>query len=215
MLAAVTLAVVAVGALAPHMSLVDVLMRLTPQFAALFALGIVAAGFLAAGERVRSWPWHWLALAAALPVIATIAWYGSVWTIGHHLFWVDLALGPAIACLLVAVATGQPARVVRLLDTRPLRSLGSFSYSLYLTHLPIVVAVNEFVLAGRIRQGVPSFLVSVAILVPGTILFARLFATWFELPFQRYRGWDALRAAMHRPRASAGCSPVDAHRPSA
>jgi peptidoglycan/LPS O-acetylase OafA/YrhL len=202
MLAAVTFAVVAVGALAPHVSLVDVLMRLTPQFAALFALGIVAAGFLAASERVRSWPWHWLALAAALPVIATIAWNGSVWTIGHHLFWVDLALGPAIACLLIAVATGQPARLVRLLDTRPLRSLGSFSYSLYLTHLPIVVALNELVVAGRIRQGVPSFLLSVAILVPGTILFARLFATWFELPFQRYRGWDALRAAMHRHRAA-------------
>ncbi len=202
MLAAVTLVVVAIGALAPQVSLVDALMRLTPQFAVLFALGIMAAGILTASQRVRSWPWHWLTLAAALPIVATIAWNGSAWTIGHHLFWVDLALGPAIACLMVAVATGQPARLVRLLDTRPLRSLGSFSYSLYLTHLPVVVAVNELVVAGRIRQGVPSFLVSVAILVPLTILFARLFAAWFELPFQKYRSWEALRAALRWPRGT-------------
>ena len=49
-------------------------------------------------------------------------------------------------------------RVVRLLDSRPLRSLGSFSYSLYLTHAPIVIAVAWF----WYRP-----LVSVAVLVVG------------------------------------------------
>ena len=66
----------------------------------------------------RSWPWAWLALAAAAPVLATIWWQGSVWTL-DHLFWVDLALGPAVACLLAGLATGHPARLLRLLDTRP------------------------------------------------------------------------------------------------
>ena len=94
----------------------------------------------ARARRRRSWPWHWLALAAAAPVVALIGWQGSVWTI-DNLFWVDLALGPAIGCLLAAVATGRPGPLVRLLDTRPLRRLGSFSYSLYLTHAPIVIAV--------------------------------------------------------------------------
>ena len=51
-----------------------------------------------AARRRRSWPWAWLALAAAAPVIATIWWQGSVWTL-DHLFWVDLALGrPSRAC---------------------------------------------------------------------------------------------------------------------
>jgi hypothetical protein len=97
--------------------------------------------------------------------------------------------------VLAAVATDRPRPLVRLLDTRPLRSLGSFSYSLYLTHAPIVIAVSYGIVAGRVPPGVPSFFVLAAILVPLTVIFARLFAAVFEIPFQRHRGWNALRAA--------------------
>jgi len=41
--------------------------------------------------------------------------------------------------------------------------------------------------AGRVRPGVPAFLVSVAVVVPLTIVFARVFAMVFETPFQRQR----------------------------
>ena len=138
---------------------------------------------MGASAARRSWPWAWLALAAAAPVLATIWWQGSVWTL-DHLFWVDLALGPAVACLLAGLATGRPAPLLRLLDTRPLRSLGSSSYSLYLTHGPIVVVVYEQVVAGRVGQGVPAFVVSLALVVPLTIVFARVFASVFETPFR-------------------------------
>ncbi len=130
-----------------------------PDLAALFAIGILAAGIVGASKARRSWPWAWLALAAAAPVLATIWWQGSVWTLDpSRLFWVDLALGPAIACLLAALATGRPAPLLRLLDSRPLRSLGSSSYSLYLTHAPIVIIVYEKIVAGRFgqrRSGLP------------------------------------------------------------
>ena len=198
MVAAVTLLVTTVGALGPHDSLMNSLVtRFTIDLAALFSIGVMAAGILTASERVRSWPWAWLALAAAVPVIATITAKGSVWTIGN-LFWVDLAFGPAIGCLLAAVATDRPKPMVRVLDTQPLRTLGSFSYSLYLTHAPIVIAVYYGIVAGRVRQGVPTFLVLVAIAVPATIVFARLFAAVFEIPFQKYRSWPALRGALAR-----------------
>jgi peptidoglycan/LPS O-acetylase OafA/YrhL len=196
MVTAVTLLVATVGVLGLHVSLMSSLLtRYTPDLAALFAIGILSAGILNASERRRSWPWPWLALAAALPVFATIIWKGSVWTNGN-LFWVDLAWGPAIGCLLAAVSTDRPKTLVRLLDIRPLRSLGSFSYSLYLTHAPIVIAVYYGLVAGRVRPGVPTFLVLLAIVVPLTVGFARLFAAVFEIPFQKYRGWDALRGAM-------------------
>ena len=94
-------------------------------------------------------------------MLATIWWQGSVWTL-DHLFWVDLALGPAVGCLLAGLATGHPAPLLRLLDARPMRNLGLSSYSLYLTHGPIVVVVYERVVAGRVRQGVPAFVVSLA-----------------------------------------------------
>ncbi len=195
MVATVAAIVVTVGVLAPHVAIMNTaLIRFTPDLAVLFAIGAMAAGVVGVSERRKSWPWHWLALGAAAPVVALIAWKGSVWTIDNF-FWVDLAWGPAIGCLLAAVVTDRPRPLVRVLDTRPLRSLGSFSYSLYLTHAPIVIAVSYGIVAGRVPPGVPSFLVLAAILIPLTVTFARLFAAVFEIPFQRHRGWQALRTA--------------------
>ncbi len=200
MLAAATLVVAAVGILGPHIPRVDTfVIQSPPDLAALFAVGILAAGIVGGSTARRSWPWPRLALAAAAPVLATVWWQGSVWTL-DHLFWIDLALGPAIACLLAALATGRPARLLGWLDVRPMRSLGSFSYSLYLTHAPIVAIVCQRIVAGRVATGVPAFLVSLALALPLTIGFAKLFAAVFEIPFQKRRGWPGA-ARPHRPRA--------------
>jgi peptidoglycan/LPS O-acetylase OafA/YrhL len=195
MLAAVVVPVLAIGLLTPHSNLVGMLMRFTPQFAVGFALGVVAAGVLGPNSRRRAWPWHWLALAAALPVLAVIALKGSVWTITHY-FWIDLAISPAVALLLAALATARPAPLVRFLDTRPVRSLGSFSYSLYLTHSPVIVVTHELIVAPHIPRGLTAFLVTLAIGVPLALLVARLFAAIFELPFTRNKSWPALRTAI-------------------
>jgi peptidoglycan/LPS O-acetylase OafA/YrhL len=194
MVGMVTAAVAVVGVLAPSVSLVGKLMRFTPQFAVLFALGVAAAGVLQGAHR-RSRPLKWYALAAAVPVVGLIAAQGSEWTIGH-LFWVDLALGPSIALLIAAVATGTSARLVRFLDTRPIRRLGSFSYSLYLTHAPIVVAVYVLVVGPWLGHGQRAFLVTLALAVPLALLVARVFAAAFEYPFTRHKTWPALRTAM-------------------
>jgi peptidoglycan/LPS O-acetylase OafA/YrhL len=195
MVAAVAGVVGTLGLLAPHVPLLDDgLIAFTPDLAVLFAMGVLAAGIVSAGARVRSLPWPAFAVAATVPVVALIAVAGSTWTI-EHLFWVDLAWGPAIGCGLAALATSQRGPLVALLDTRPLRSLGSFSYSLYLTHAPIVIAVSYGLVLGRVAPGTPTFLVLTAVLLPVTVGFARLFAAVFELPFQRHRGWAPLRRA--------------------
>jgi peptidoglycan/LPS O-acetylase OafA/YrhL len=200
MLAIVTLVVAAVGIFGPHIPRVDTfVIQSPPDLAALFAVGILAAGIVSVGSTRRSWPWAWLALAAAVPVLAMIRWQGSVWTL-HHLFWVDLALGPAIACLLAGLATGRPAPLLHLLDARPIRSLGASSYSLYLTHAPIVVIVYEKIVAGRVPQGVPAFVVSLALVLPLTIVFARVFASVFETTFLSPRSRSAT-ARLPSPRA--------------
>jgi peptidoglycan/LPS O-acetylase OafA/YrhL len=192
MLGSIAAVVIIIGVLTPEAQLT----LYTPDLAVLFATGVAAAGIVRASERVRSWPWPWLAMAAAAPVLAWIAWAGSTWTLSH-LFWVDLALGPAIGCLLAAIATDRPKPFVRLLDTAPLRRLGSCSYSLYLTHIPIVIAVSYGIIADRLRPGGTMFLVLLAILVPLTVGFARLFAAVFEIPFVRHRGWPIHRARYH------------------
>jgi peptidoglycan/LPS O-acetylase OafA/YrhL len=193
MLAAVTAVVAVIGIVGPHVAGIDTfVIQSAPDLAALFAVGVLAGGIVIAGERRRSWPWAWIALAAATPVLATIAWHGSVWTL-DRLYWIDLALGPAIACLLAALVTGRPAPLLRALDSRPIRGLGLSSYSLYLIHGPIVVVVYEKVVAGRVGHGAPSFLLAVALIVPLTVIAARGFAAVFEIPFQRHRGWPGWR----------------------
>ena len=186
MFAAVTLVVATVGILGPHVAGLDVfVIQSPPDLAALFAVGILAAGIVGAGGARRSWPWAWLALAAAAPVLATIWWQGSVWTLDR----------PVVARPRARPRRRVPPRRARrpagrpgscaLLEARPLRSLGLSSYSLYLTHGPIVVVVYEEVVAGRVRQGVPAFVVSLALAVPLAMVFARIFAAAFEAPFRR------------------------------
>ena len=213
--------VVTVGLLGPHVPLMNsALVKFTPDLAVLFAVGLLAAGIVTASERTRSRPWAGYALAATVPVIALMVVKGATWS-NLNLFWLDLAWAPAIGCLLAAIATSCPRPVVRFLDSRLPRSLGSCSYSLYLTHMPIVIAVSYGLVLGRVATGTPTFFVLAAILLPVTVRFARLFAAVFELPFQRHRGWGALRQAMSarlwqlrrtRRAVTAGCGGVLAGR---
>jgi peptidoglycan/LPS O-acetylase OafA/YrhL len=188
--------VVTIGLLGPHVPLMNsALVKFTPDLAVLFAVGLLAAGIVTASERTRSRPWAGYALAATVPVIALMVVKGATWS-NLNLFWLDLAWAPAVGCFLAAIATSRPGPVVRLLDSRLPRSLGSCSYSLYLTHVPIVIAVSYGLVLGRVATGTPTFFVLAAILLPVTVCFARLFAAVFELPFQRHRGWAPLRQAM-------------------
>jgi peptidoglycan/LPS O-acetylase OafA/YrhL len=188
--------VVSIGVLGPHVALMNTaLVKFTPDLGVLFAVGLMAAGIVVAGERTRSRPWAGYALAAAVPPVVLMVVRGSAWS-NINPFWLDLAWAPAIGCFLAAVATSRPRFVVRLLNTRLPRSLGSCSYSLYLTHEPIVIAVFYGLMRGRVTSGAPMFFVLSAILVPVTVCFARLFAAAFELPFQRHRGWIPLQHAM-------------------
>lgn len=82
---------------------------------------------------------------------------------------------------------------MRLLETVPLQRLGACSYSLYLTHSPIVVTVHHVVRRLGVGSGMPTFLVTLAIAVPLAVVFAMSFASLFEIPFQRHRSWAAWR----------------------
>ncbi|HEY2763819.1 MAG TPA: acyltransferase [Pseudonocardiaceae bacterium] len=202
LLVVATVTVVTIELLAGGFPLAGLLLRLTPQFAVLFAVGMVAAGVVSVGgRRWRGLPWEWLALAAAVPVFLTIMLQGSVWTVEHYA-WVDLAIGPAAGLLLVSVSLGGPSALIRVLDTRPVRRLGSFSYSLYLTHAPLVVVVHH-VVAPSVRPGVLTFLVTLAVAVPLTLAVALVFAAVFELPFQRHRSSAALLGAVRSRLSSA------------
>jgi hypothetical protein len=107
-----------------------------------------------------------------------------------------------------AIAATRPGRVVGLDGIRGLAALfvvprpGALRVAVQVdrdVRAPTGLA-HPAALLGRARiqsaTGTPTFFVLAAILLPVTVRFARLFAAVFELPFQRHRGWSALRQAM-------------------
>ncbi|MEU6258707.1 acyltransferase [Streptomyces sp. NPDC047043] len=167
---------------------------LTPNLAPVFVAGLVGAGVLVARERIRRLPWHWLAALAVIPVLSLIAVKGSAWTVNHY-FWVDLVIAPAMAMFIAAVATGRPAFLMRFLATRPMRSLGNFSYSLYLIHLPIVMIVVRKIAPDYMSAGLPTFCFTLILALPASVFAAWLFAEIFEMPFKRNRSWKSMLSA--------------------
>jgi len=189
-LAAITVRVIGAGLLYPGISAADRSTGFTLELAPLFTLGLIAAGILTANDRIRPWPWHWLAALAAAPVILLINAKGSVWTVNRY-YWIDLA----IALLLAAVASQRSSVLMRLLDNSPLRSLGRISFSLYLIHAPIVSMISRRLVAPHVPPGMPTFWTTLVLAVPVAAITARCFAAIFERPFEQHRTWASLKAA--------------------
>ena len=124
-----------------------------------------------------------LAALAAAPVLTLVAVRGPVWTVTHY-YWLDLAVGPAIALFLAALATRRPVRLTRVLNCRALRALGGFSYSLYLIHMPVVALISTLIVAPAAGSHLTAFLTTVALAIPVCLAAARLFAAVFETPFR-------------------------------
>ncbi|MGW2642036.1 acyltransferase family protein [Streptomyces sp. NPDC001348] len=188
-----TLPVIAGGLMAAGASPVEGDNWLAPHLAPVFVAGMVGAGVVVASDRVRRLPWGWLAVLAGMPVLAVGVIKGSVWTVNHY-FWVDLAIAPAMTMLLAAVATGRPAVLIRLLTARPIQTLGNFSYSLYLIHLPIVMVVIRRVAPHCVSPGLPTFGFTLVLALPVSALGAWMFSQIFEMPFKRHRSWKSLVA---------------------
>jgi peptidoglycan/LPS O-acetylase OafA/YrhL len=223
MLAVVTLPVVLIGFAVFGGSPPQADNWLAPHLVPVFAAGVVAAGVVASGDRFRRVPWAVLSVLTAAPVGMLILHQGSRWMV-HHYYWVDLAVAPAMTMFLLAIVSGRPAALIRLLDSRSLKRLGSFSYSLYLIHLPIVVVITLKVVIPRLGRGPASFTVTTMLAGGLSLAGAWLLAKLFEAPFQRHRSWAELKNAIRpvddhrgRPPASTPKQPelIDAGRPPA
>jgi peptidoglycan/LPS O-acetylase OafA/YrhL len=190
MIAVVLAPILVIGILAPIYPVVDLFSRFTPQMAVGFAVGVgaVAIATSAAPSAAR---FVRLAALTALPILVVLATVGSVWSIEHY-FWVDLAVVVPVALLLMGLRNGDAPWLGRLLDARPVRSLGSYSYSLYLVHAPVVVAFSTLLVAPLLGSGLDALATMLLVALPVSLLWARLFAALFDLPFQRHKSWAAL-----------------------
>lgn len=172
----------------------------SPQFLGLFALGMGAADVnFSPRPALARWrerlPWGGLS-AALLAVLVWVSFQRSSWP--EAVAGKDILVGGATACLLVActrfltrrheTATDQSANrgrsplALRLMESRPAVMLGTFSYSLYLIHAPVLAlcqwAIRPLHLPPTLGLGV-----MLAGGVPLALAASYLFHLVFEQPF--------------------------------
>lgn len=159
----------------------------------LFAIGaLLASEWGRLGQffgRLGRRAWFWPVVLVAAVLLTTSAW----WLVGVGLQGVVVAspVGAAVlsvvqrwaavagvTLLILAAAFWRPARAS--LELRPAQWLGKVSFSLYLVHEPIILAVR-FATA---PLGFPSW-AGLLISLPLALGVAQLFSMFVELPFHR------------------------------
>jgi peptidoglycan/LPS O-acetylase OafA/YrhL len=120
----------------------------SPQYYGLFTFGMLAAGFAYSDEplllRLRaSLPWMLLFLISGVAALTVNKGYIHQFRLPGTVQ--DLLVGCATLCLLVAVTPGEHSDswhwVRNALGCAPLAFIGSFSYSLYLIHAPLLEVI--------------------------------------------------------------------------
>ncbi len=174
-----------------------------PWYVFLFADGVCAARFACLKTDAQAEArWLWAAGALmAIFVILLMAWPISferdVSFYAPRMPVYDTVVGLLTACGLVALAKGLPQAgvqaAVRCLSWKPLTFLGTFAYSIYLIHAPILGVFHILVFGGYFHSPLSvlplyeRFAVTVLIGVPLILACAYLFFLTCERPFLNTR----------------------------
>jgi peptidoglycan/LPS O-acetylase OafA/YrhL len=195
---AIAVALTAVAVLAAHTvasvgSPFDKIDHVTPQFLALFALGVLAV-HLGTGERGAALrrPLAALALGAFAAFVALAVIEGSEWVVANF-FWMDLLFGVGVAGALTLMYAGGAARARRLLASRIAIFLGLFSYSIYLIHDPLLSVLSHYAFGPLGLPPLAMFAVTLAVGFPLILAACYGFHLVFEAPFLRHRDFGSIR----------------------
>lgn len=182
------------------------LRQLCPWYLGLFALGMAAAeaslGAETSGTALWSGSTRLIVVLATLLVAAT-----TLTTLGPHRDLIaDSVVGALTAVVLVrwsriSIAAAVPARPpgLRLLESRGPVALGSFSYSLYLTHFPLLALADS-----TLRQWGSTADRRLTVLTLGVAPLCLLFAYLFYRVFERPRLPGRLAVAAPRAKTPRG-----------
>ena len=198
------LAVALVAGLIPPLVFHGALAYTAPWLLGLFAMGVAAAHVTARGALARSW--RWPALAAGIVAVVAVLRAGDA-TPDGALWLPDLAVGAAVSLFFVTAGGSAVPLAARILAWRPIVTLGTFSYSLYLIHGPLVLLAA----AALARAGAGPALGAIvwAALVPVVILAAYAFYRIAERPFLSPAFRAAIEGAAENPqRPVAGGAPL-------
>jgi peptidoglycan/LPS O-acetylase OafA/YrhL len=165
--------------------------RSSPHYIGMFVLGMLAA-YVATSPREdfarlrQHRVWGWLGLACFAAVAAAPFLWG-IKTTTERFTYVDLPVGLLATCLLVVTSRSRGSQVARLFTWKPLVFIGTFSYSLYLLHAPLLQLMWQYGLhPAGLRAPVMFALLMVAGL-PLVLLVSYGFFRVLEEPFMRKR----------------------------
>lgn len=158
-----------------------------PQFLALFGFGMAGAVFSSSKVSSRS------ALVSSGALAGGAAALLTLWAVGLHRWPIDdwredCLAGAATAFFIAACRQGS----VPVFSSRPAVRLGTFSYSLYLIHFPVLLGAA----AVLVPLHLPGDTLALLLCFLGTclaVLLAYLFHLAFERPFMSKSGKPAIR----------------------
>lgn len=195
------------------------LARANPHYLGLFALGMLGAYLVQSKAlQYRKYggldAWKWLALAALAAVVG-MCWFWGFRESEKRFAYFDFPVAILALSVLVHSSRSLNGLLRRGLSLRPLVFVGTFSYSLYLVHAPLLQLLWKFALR---PLGISNALVFLALM---TIGFALVLASSygffrvFEAPFLRKTGRLAPVASVADLAANVAAAPVGAQEPRA
>lgn len=157
---------------------------LTAQYLAMFALGLTAAYLYQNPnwrQKTAKFPWA-LASCLLFAALAIKMHSTSLGKASDKFLWFDLVIGLSAACLIMAGCHGNK-RLNAFLCSKRMLSIGAFSYSLYLIHLPVIQLVWQYAIRPFNLSDWAQFLVLVLAGTPAAIGAAWLFYLLIERHF--------------------------------
>ncbi len=158
---------------------------LSAHYIGLFALGMLGASISFNSDHAwaKNLNWTWISIgAAALVVLA------STWRIYRGLpipsFMADYLVGGFSMAALVMASTNAQHPVHIALSWKPLATLGSFAYSIYLIHAPLLQVVWQAAPIKRLTPWVASAGL-VVVIIPAIVACSYVFFLVCERPFLR------------------------------
>lgn len=157
---------------------------ITPQYLGLFSLGMLAAGFAYSSKgqlamlRERC-PWRLLLGMSLFALIgAAFRWHGNA----DELYKSDLFVGTTAGLTLVLASTSR-GLIYRFLSCRALVWVGSFSYSLYLIHYPVLQLVWQYLVNPLHLGAMATLILHWSLGIPCAVIAAYGFHRLCERPF--------------------------------
>jgi peptidoglycan/LPS O-acetylase OafA/YrhL len=165
------------------------LMRANPHFLGMFALGMLAAyittsrhdGYL----RLRhGFPWG-LTLVFTTTLVCALVGIWGVRTATERFYLLDAPVAVMTASLLVLSSRAEGSAFSDVFAWKPIAVIGTFSYSLYLLHAPLLQILWQYVLRPANVGDLAMFVFLMTVGLAVVLVVAYLFYRLFEEPFMR------------------------------